>query len=452
MIRRPDTNLCMAIVLCVPLLATCYWQEEKTTTDTIQPAKQELIEPTRIASLHAKIKKQRKQPGSPRQISGCLVFDGATDGNLQVDPQIAVGPEHVLHATNSGFTIFDKQGHYIDGVSQQGFEGGIDPKLHYDINNGVFLFDLWVYWDKQKRKPVNISVSETDDPTGAWNTYPISIPEGVDGGAIGYSKKWIGYSYPGGELNTIVMPMEQCKTGQPASAFHFQANLGHPIATQDDQPDLYFLKLTAKTFVISKVTDGDAGQPVVETISIAPHGLKYIQFPPKSPQKGTDNRTASGDRNPKNVVLQNGSLWFSRTVNCDGRAAVQWHQLSLDGKQIQSGLIADSKRSFIQTSLAVNQRKDVLVGFQETGDDMFISPRLAFRSGDDPEGTLRPSVSLGEGKAATGGGPWGDYSGCALDGGNLLDLWTVQSIAGGDGKGDTVIAKVPTEKIAELKQ
>lgn len=423
--------------------------QESQQTEFLSPAKTELITPTRIANLHAKVKAKREQDGNPRTTDGVLIFDGATDGNLQVDPQIAVGPKHVMHATNSGFTIFDKQGNYIDGVTQHGFENGIDPKLHFDINNQVFLFDLWVYWDKQKRKPVNISVSQTDDPTQAWNTYSISIPAGVDGGAIGYSKDWIGYSYPGGDHNNIVMSMEKCKSGQPAKAWHFKANLGHPIATQDDEPDLYFFQLRKSVIAISKITAGKDGQPIAEKVLVAPHGLGQIRFPPPSPQKGTDKRTASGDRNPKNVVLQNGCLWFSHTVNHNGRAAVKWHQLSLDGKFLQSGLIADPKKSFIQTTLAVNSREDVLVGFQETGDDMFISPRYAFRSGKDPKGKLRPMVSIGEGQSATAGGPWGDYSGCALDGGNLLDLWTVQSVADEQGKGDTVIAKVPAEVLAK---
>jgi len=407
------------------------------------PVRVEPIEPTRIASLHDKVKAQRKQNGSPRRLNGFLVFDGASDGNRQVDPQIAVGPKHVVHATNSGFTIFDKDGNYIDGVSQRGFEGGIDPKLHYDINNKVFLFDLWVYWDKPKRKPVHLSISETDDPTKAWNTYSISIPDAVDGGAIGYSKQWIGYSFPGGASNTIVMPMAKCKSGQPANAYHFEGSLGHPVATQDDTDDLYFLKFRPKAWVITKVTTGKDGTPVAVNVVKHKHGVKYVNYPPKSPQQGTDKRTASGDRNPKNIVLQNDCLWFSQTVNCEGRAAVQWHQIKLDGTPVQSGLISDPKRSFIQTTIAVNKREDVVVGFQETGDDMFISPRFAFRSGSDPKGSLRPTVSIGEGQGATEGGAWGDYSGSALDGGNQLDLWTVQSIAGSDGKGDTVIAKIP---------
>jgi hypothetical protein len=74
---------------------------------------------------------------------------------------------------------------------------------------------------------------------------------------------------------------------------------------------------------------------------------------------------------------------------------------------------------------------------------MFISPRLAFRRADDPPGKLREVVSLGEGKAATDGTSWGDYSGSVIDGDNLMDLWTIQSITDAEGKGDTIIVKVP---------
>ena len=425
-----------SIIACCEIAAQDSVGEDVVT----KPIHVETIDPVRIENLHAKDKQQRTQEPDARMVNGFLVFDGASDGNRQVDPQVAVSPKHVVHATNNGFTIFDKDGKFIDGVSQRGFEGGIDPKLHFDAINGVFLFDLWVYWDKAKRKPLNISVSESDDPTQAWNTYSISIPNAVDGGAIGYSKRWIGYSYPGGENNNIVMAMEQCRTGAPAKAYHFKGNLGHPIATQDGCEDLYFFKFRPKAWGISKITASEDGSPVAVEVATHKHGLKYVNYPPQSPQKGTDKRTASGDRNPKNVVLQNECLWFSRTINCENRAAIQWHQIKLDGTIVQTGLISDSKRSYIQSSLAVNKREDVIVGFQETGDDMYISPRFAWRSGSDAKGELRPMVSIGEGQAATEGGAWGDYSGCACDG---LDLWTVQSVADAEGKGDTVIAKIP---------
>lgn len=417
----------------------------QVVADDINPARSEVITPIRNESFNKNgTFPERRLGGNPRTVNGVLVFDGATDGNRQVDPQIAVGGDHVLHATNNGLIIFSKKGEFVQGVSQRCFNGGIDPKLFYDRHNGVFGFDLWNPWDQEKKKPVNISVSETNDPTGAWNTYPVPAPDGRDGGGIGYSRKWIGYSFPGGECQTFVLKTEDAKAGNEAKVYHFQGNLGHPVATQDEIDDLYFVKLTRANLVVTRVSESSDGSPVASLLFSSPHNFQYFGWPPQSPQKGTDKKTASGDRNPKNLVVQGGFLWFSQTINCDGRAAVQWHQVDLkDGEFVQSGLVSDEKNSFIQTTLAVNKRLDVLVGFQEAGPDMFVSPRFAYRRADDPKGTLRPTISLGEGRSATEGGAWGDYSGSVVDGDNLLDLWTIQSIADDEGRGDTVIAVLP---------
>jgi hypothetical protein len=177
-----------------------------------------------------------------------------------------------------------------------------------------------------------------------------------------------------------------------------------------------------------------------------PHGFKNFGWPPQSPQKGTDQKTSSGDRNPKNLVVQGGCIWFSQAVNVDGRSGIQWHQVKLDGTFVQSGLIAHPANSYIQTTIAVNKANDVLIGFQETGPDMFISPRCTIRRAGDAPGTTRKIVSLGEGKGATDGVSWGDYSGSVVDGDNLADFWTIQSITDEKGKGDTVIARIPAKK------
>jgi hypothetical protein len=426
------------------VLTLALWPRDMVRAD--KPVRAEVITPIRNPTFNKNgTCRERKQGGNPRNRAGCLLFDGASDGNRQVDPQIAVGGGYVLHATNSGLIIYTKQGEFVQGVSQRCFNGGIDPKLFYDAHNRVFGFDLWNPWDKAKQKPVNISVSENGDPTGAWNTYPVPIPQGRDGGGIGYSATWIGYTFPGGPEQTFVMKTSEAKAGKPATVYHFAGNLGHPIATQDAEEDLYFVKLTRGDIQLTRVFETRDGSPEAEKVATAKHGWQYFGWPPASPQKGTDKRTASGDRNPKNLVLQGGYIWFSQAVNCEGRSAVQWHQMTTDGFIVQSGRISHPQRSYIQTTIAVNRRLDVLVGFQETGPDMFISPRLAYRRATDPPGTLRPMISLGEGKAATEGGAWGDYSGSVVDGDNQLDLWTIQSIADETGRGDTVIAKVPQD-------
>jgi hypothetical protein len=407
-----------------------------------KPVRTEVVTPLRNATIDkgGKVRHKKMTP-NPRNENGVLLFDGANDGDRQVDPQIAVGGGYVFHATNSGLYIYTKQGQYVSGVPQSAFNDGIDPKLFYDPHNKVFGFDLWWYYDPEKKKPVNVSISETSDPQGAWNIYPVSLPKAVDGGGIGFSKKWIGYSFPGGSERTFVMKMSEAKAGKPATVYHFAGSLGHPVHTQDALDDLYFVELTDREIIITGVGDAGDGTPVVKSVVKQRHGYQRFAWPPPSPQKGTDKKTASGDRNPKNLVVQNGCVWFSQAVAYNGRSAVQWHQFKLDGTRVQSGRISHPKNSYIQTTLAVNAQEDVLIGFQETGPDMFISPRAAFRRKNDPRGTTREIVSLGEGQAATKGGPWGDYSGSVLDGDNLRDLWTIQSIANKDGRGDTVIAR-----------
>ncbi len=344
-----------------------------------KPVRSETVQPARNASFNkGGAAKVRKQGGNPRAVGALLVFDGAQDGDRQVDPQLAVGGGHVLHATNGGLTVYDKQGNYVAGVPQAAFKGGIDPKLLFDPHNQVFMFDLWVYWDKEKKKPVNVSVSEAANPLGAWNTYSIFAPAGVDGGAIGQSRRWIGYSFPGGAERTFLLKTADAKAGKPATVCHFAGTLGHPVNTQDAMDDLLFVNLTDRDIVIARVAEGPDGAPQVASVTSKPHGFPHFGRPPPSPQKGTDKKTASGDRNPKNLVVQNGSLWFSHAVNVAGRTGVQWHQFKLDGTKVQSGLLAHEANSYIQTSLAVNAAEDVLVGFQETGPDMFISPRCAW--------------------------------------------------------------------------
>ena len=409
------------------------------------PSRTEVISPIRKASFNDSAAcPERMQGGNPAIVKGLLVFNGSMDGNRQVDPQIAVGGNYVMHGTNSGLIIYNKKGEFIQGVSQKCFNNGIDPKMFYDVHNSVFVFDLWWYYDKPKVKPVNISVSETSDPLSAWNTYPVPAQNGVDGGGIGYSKKWIGYSFPGGKERTFVLKTAEAKAGKPATIYHFEGSLGHPVFGQDDTEALYFFEIAKKDFVIRKIVEDEKGIPYAVVVSQQPHNLQYIDYPPQSPQKGTTQKVSSGDRNPKNIVLQNGHLWFSQAVKKDGHAAVQWHQINAnDGSIVQTGLINNDNSNYIQTTIAVNKKNDVLIGFQEANANTFISPRVAYRMGKDKPGSIREIISLGEGKGATDGVSWGDYSGSVIDGDNLNDLWTIQSNTNDQVKVENIISKLP---------
>jgi len=423
----------------------------QTVGDTLRPVRMETITPAHKNSFTDNgtngTCKIRMQGGNPATVNGYFVFDGSADGDRQVDPQIAVGGGYILHGTNSGLFIYNKKGEFIQGVFQDCFKGGIDPKLFYDPHNKVFGFDMWVYWDKEKIKPVNIAVSQTDDPLGAWNTYSVSIPNGVDGGAVGYSHKWIGYSYPGGGEETFVLKMADAKRGKPAEVFHFPGSLGHPVNAQDGTDDLYFFDITGQHFIIRKVIELPDGTPASVIVANTPHHLRNFDWPPQSAQKDTAQKVSSGDRNPKNLILQNGSIWFSQAIKYHKRSAVQWHQVNAaTGALLQSGLISNDTSNYIQTTIAVNKNNDVLIGFQEVNEHMYISPRFAYRYAGDAPGTIREMVHIGEGTGKTGGPAWGDYSCSVVDGDNFTDLWTIQSLSNEKGKGATKIARFSPEE------
>ena len=411
--------------------------------ERILPANTEIVNPIHKNDFNnGNTCPPRKFGGNPQTVDDILLFNASTDGNRQVDPQVAVGGGYVMEGSNSGLMIYNKQGEYVMGVSQKCFNNGIDPKLAFDIHNQVFLFDMWWYYDKEKTKPVNVAVSETSNPTGAWNIYPVSRTKEVDGGGIGYSRKWIGYSYPGGEENTFVMKTAEAKTGKPASVYHFKGSLGHPIFTQDAIDDLYFFDFEDSTYTIRRVRENADGTPYAEVVYTGKHGLTYFDYPPPSPQKGTTQKVSSGDRNPKNLVFQSGCIWISQAVECKGKSAVQWLQIrAKDGKIMQKGLISSDTTNYIQTTIAVNKRNDVLIGFQEVNEHMFISPRFTYRYAKDKKGTTREIFHMGEGKGFTEGQSWGDYSGSMIDGDNLLDMWTIQSITNEKGRNESIVGK-----------
>jgi hypothetical protein len=103
------------------------------------------------------------------------------------------------------------------------------------------------------------------------------------------------------------MRIAEAKAGKPATVYHFAGSLGHPVVTQDEVEDLDFVQVGRRDITVVRVTEGEDGRPRVVASGVTPHGLTYNGSPPASPQKGIEVRTASGDRNPKNLVLQSGT-------------------------------------------------------------------------------------------------------------------------------------------------
>jgi hypothetical protein len=356
----------------------------------------------------------------------------------QIDPQIAVGGNYVLHASNAGVSIYDKQGNLKQASGLNCFTkstDAFDPKLFFDYTNKFFGFGVWDGYNDAQKKPMRLMFSQTDNPTQAWNIYSIPANDGKDGGSIGYGKKWIIYAYT--ENLNLILNASDCKKGKPTKIYKFKTALGQPVFNQDNGASYAFdVDMDKRAFVLKRIDEKKA-VPFITIVWAAPNESTFTEMPEFSPQAGTDVLVSSGDFHPKNAVIQNNTLWFTHDVKDNDHSAIEWFQLSLeDGSVMQKGLISKEGTNYIHPTIAVNKRGDMAIGFQETNADMYISVRATYRLDADEVGTTRKVINVEEGDSPYNDKSnkeiqqaWGDYSGSVVDGDNGLDFWFSQSIA-----------------------
>jgi len=185
---------------------------------------------------------------------------------------------------------------------------------------------------------------------------------------------------------------------------------------------------------------GDIRSPKLET-SLAPIELRAYGKPPSAQQPNGVAHIDTGDGQfmlAPSLIVRNGSLWGVESVANDGRVALRWFEIdSLTRKLRHEGLIAYPYLDFYYGSIAVNELGDVVLGFNGSGTDQFISSYAAVGRTFDGTTTFGIPVLLREGADTFEYklGPrsrrlrWGDYSSAAVDPQDPLSFWTFQEFA-----------------------
>jgi hypothetical protein len=116
-------------------------------------------------------------------------FDGIPDsGQIPADTTVAVGPDHVLEAINSGFAIYSKLGREIQGYTTfasffsghlpAGFAGTlIDPRVIFDRWHDRYIMLVVGVDDVNQISFFFIAVSQSTDPTGTWSVVRVHQDE-----------------------------------------------------------------------------------------------------------------------------------------------------------------------------------------------------------------------------------------------------------------------------------
>ncbi len=400
-------------------------------------------------------------------------FLGLKDNNTSIPPDVngAAGPNHLMITLNTEVRIMDRDGNPIHTISTGAFwypmpgaGDTFDPKIIYDPYENRWIFLLPSSSDPQYSRLL-VAVSENSDPTGNWFMYAFDADPNnelwFDYPNFGFNKNWIvvtgnmfgaGFGY----VSVFAIDKWDLYNNLPAADYsRFEIYDGFtlvPAFTYDQNEENVYMvnnaggNINGKGYINLWRVTGEPGYEVVDDMGVIEiadpwNNGSYANGGNFAPQLGSEKKINTVDARMENMVFRNGKLWCVHHVYLPAdnptRCSVQWFELGIDGSILQRGRVDDENgnRCYAFTSIAVNSKEDIMIGYASFSPEQYASGSYSFRFAGDPPNTLRDGYQFIDGLAPyykTYGGErnrWGDYTGTVVDPTDDLDFWTLQQYA-----------------------
>jgi hypothetical protein len=403
------------------------------------------------------------------------------------DPNIAVGPNHVVEVVNSSVAWFDK----ATGVKQfqvsmgpvagpaEGFFESVgatdfvfDPKCFYDpVSNRFFVLALELEGGAQLSKAL-IAVSDDNNPNGTWRKYRfearldsggaswLDYPGfGCNKDAVVVTGNQFGFSSGFKGTQVIVIPKAPLLVG--GAATQSQILMGSSVSVQvarsrDASLDkVYLIGQASNTanLAVYAVT-GLPSTPAVSS-KLVPIPTWYF---PTSPAVSTNGHSLDSlDGRIVDADWRGGRIAAVHTVRLnqsDTRNVIRWYELNTnnwptsgtDPTFRQAGNVAGGNgEHYNMGGIGVNGAGDIAVTFTRSSANIVADHMVAGRAASDPLGTMGQPILVQTSFGSQYGGPstnrWGDYFSVEVDPVDDLSFWSVGMVARSDGDWTTVINK-----------
>lgn len=361
------------------------------------------------------------------------------------DPDIAVGPNHVVIVVNMKIRYFTKAGVMTfeqDLRNSSGFFG---------TGAGGFMFDPIAFYDEHAQRFIVgcsqsdslgealwVAISDDTDPNGAWRKYRFNttttggFPDfpniGGDAVAVYYANDY--FSSPVGNWITIIEKaavmngttpiVNKVKTASTQVSLGNSKNYDNPATAQ------YFCRAagfsgTHNTLIIEAIRN-PLGTPTRSTFTLT---VPSYSSPSDAPQQGTSSRLDCIDTRIKNGVYRNGSLYVGHGITPSGfsRTLARWYKINMNNWPVSgSPTLADSGNidagSGVWTwfpDVTVDANGNMGVVFARSSSSEFAGVARALRHAGDAPGTVRAITTMQSGAAGDSSGRWGDYFGIDND-------------------------------------
>ena len=401
------------------------------------------------------------------------------------DPNMAVGPNHIVQWVNNAFVVFDKHGAQVQapvadstfwGVLSTCYQGGgfSDPIVKYDR-----AADRWVVGEVAipllpglfGQYAQCFAVSKTSDPTfvsdangnnTSYNIWAYGFGANVndyDKIAVwsdGYYVTWNifqnGATFIGAEacawnrndmVNGVAAPAFVCFQLSNAYASLLASDLegatappaGSPNDLMDIDPGSGALNLWKLHADFTTPSNSTFTGPT-SISGVAPFTAPCPATQDCIPQPGTtQSLDALGDRLMYRVAYRNlgdhESIVASHTVlTTGGNTAVRWYEVrSPNGTPTlyQQGTFAPDTDNRWMGSIAMDQAGNIGVGYSAASNVTYPSIRYTGWEVGNPLGVLQAETSLVAGDGSqTGYNRWGDYSAMMTDPSDDCTFWYTQ--------------------------
>ena len=389
----------------------------------------------------------------------------------------AVGPNNYVQVVNSSLAIFDKSGTALYGPVQTntlwaGFGGGC--QANNDGDGGVQWDPLVNRWIIHQFSVTTtpylecVAVSQTPDPTGAYNRYSFSYGTGFpDYPKLGVwsdayymtFNMFAGSTFTGGKVCAYdkvrmlagLAATQQCFDAGSSIGGMLAANLDGTTPPPTGEPETVLALGAAASTLAAYQFHVDWTTPASTTVT-GPTVLNTAAYTYACsgggtciPQAGTTNQLDSlGDRLMNRLVYRNigghESLIVNHSVTVGTGTGVRWYELRLGAGSVpsifQQGTYAPDASSRWMGSVAMDRAGNIAVGYSQSSASNHPSIRITGRQTGDPSGTLtQPELTL-----FTGGGSqtgtltrWGDYSQMVVDPSDDCTFWYTNEYIPADG-------------------
>ena len=375
---------------------------------------------------------------------------GAT-GWYPPDPDIAVGPNHVLVVVNSTIAWFDKTtgvnkvqqtaGTFFSGVAQTNFV--FDPKCFYDRFNDRFVVLFVEEDDAAKISNALVAVSDDSDPNGVWfrywfdakltinnSSYWLDYPGfGYTPGAYVVSGNMFGFTSGFAGVQFLVIPSAPLLSGGDAKAVSLRDPSGASVQMAEVVDST-----TSSAFGVSR-----SGSSALRVYAIqapqttTPTGVYAAVTVPSNSSPATDAQSTGGkkldtiDGRVFNAVWRGNKLVtaHSSTPSTGAPVAVRWYEVDTGNwpvpgaaapTLVQAGLVSSPDTDYFMPAINKNAAGDISLLFSASSSSITANIMAAGRTQDDPTGTMgQPVVMRVSDGTAYSQGRWGDYFGIDVD-------------------------------------